>query len=162
MEEKRKQIRRAADKELMQRVQVLQAAVDRRGAAEEQEAAEKRKRHAVRHNCKVAIKMVLRHAAGGSNEWSVDAIRVEGRVLDLSVGGASLFTKQPFDTGQELRLTILLRDGTKINTNAMVRWVKSVPQKGGSASGVQFVEVLEKDQQALNKFLRELSETSGL
>jgi c-di-GMP-binding flagellar brake protein YcgR len=163
MEERRKAVRRVADRELQQKAQQLQAMADRRAlSSAEQEAAEKRKRHAIRHNCKVAIKMLIGHAAGSSDSWSVDAIKVDGRVLDLSAGGASLFTKQPFETGQELRLTIQLRDGSKINTNALIRWIKSIPQKGGYASGVQFVEVSEKDRRAISKFLVELSETSGL
>ncbi len=106
--------------------------------------------------------MLIGHAAGHADAWSVDAIKVNGRVLDLSGGGASLFTKQAFETGQQLRLTIKLRDGTLINTNAAVRWVKTVPQKGAYASGVQFEHVSDKDRKKITKFIAELDDTSGL
>ncbi len=158
MQERRKKVRRRADQELLYKLKELQEKVDRRSGGE----AEKKRRRAIRHNCKVSIKMAIGHAAGFSDEWSVDAVKVEGRVLDLSAGGASLFTKQAFDTGQELRLTIKLRDGSKIATNATVRWVKAVPEKGAYASGVQFAEVPDKDRRKIDHFLQELDATAGL
>ncbi|MDQ1256868.1 MAG: PilZ protein [Candidatus Hydrogenedentes bacterium] len=106
--------------------------------------------------------MLISHSSGYSETWTVDAIRIEGRVLDLSGGGASLFTKQSFETGQELRLTIKMREGEKISTNAVVRWVKAVPDKGAFASGVQFKEVSKSDAERIEAFLKYLDKSAGL
>ena len=135
--------------------------IDRRGATNPDEAAHKR-RHTIRHNCTVGIEMLIGHASGYSDVWSVDSFKIKGRMLDLSTGGASLFTRQKFDTGQELRLAIQLRDGSQINTKGTVRWVKEIPQKDGHASGIQFVHVTESDQKKISKFLDEIDASAGL
>jgi len=161
MQERRKSARRRADKELLDRVRQLEAMAERRGAPEGKELQRARRR-AIRHTCKVDIDMLIGHAAGFSDEWSVDAIKIEGRLLDLSPGGASLLTRQQFGIGDELLLAIQLRDGSLINTRATVRWVKSVPEKGAYASGVQFGHVSDKDHANIEKFLKELDATAGL
>lgn len=161
LQERRKFIRREADRHILKRVKRLQKLVDRRSNFDAEDAQRKRRR-AIRHNCKVAIKMLIGHAAGVSDQWSVDAIKVEGRVLDLSAEGASLYTKQAFEAGQELRLTITLRDRSKIVTSAVVRWVKAVPEKNAYASGVEFAKVGVQDQTKIMEFLRELDESAGL
>ncbi len=58
--------------------------------------------------------------------------------------------------------TVELRDGTRIHANAVVRWIKAVPQKGAYASGVQFMQVTDKDRKHIRRFLHELDQTSGL
>ena len=100
--------------------------------------------------------MMIGYAIGGADDWSTDSFKVKGRVLDLSVGGAALFTKQTFESGQNLQLTIKLRDRSEIRTNAGVRWVKPWPDKGGFIAGVQFVSPSSHDQQRIHKFLKEL------
>ena len=161
MEERRGVIRRQYDRELLQRVGQLVQPSDRRTKTEGDDAKRKRRR-AVRHNCKVGIKMPIKHSAGTSDTWSHDSIKVDGRLLDLSPEGASLFTKQPFETAQELQLAIMLQDKTKISTMAVVRWVKSIPEKKGFASGVRLMDVAEKDQKRIIKFLDRLDATAGL
>lgn len=161
LQERRKLVRRKADKELWQRICELEAIVDRRTVGASKDAKRNRRR-AIRHNCKVGIQMLIGHAAGGSDDWSVDAIKIKGRLLDLSTGGASLFTKERMDTGQELRLAIELPDGPVVQTTAVVRWVKHVAEKGGYASGVQFGHVPGKEQKHIAKFLDELDATLGL
>lgn len=161
MDERRAVVRRQADRHILQRVKRLQELVDRRSHFEDEDLQRKRRR-AIRHNCRVSIRMLIGHAAGPSDQWSVDALKVDGRVLDLSAEGASLLTKQAFEAGQELRITIRLRDESQITTAAMVRWVKAVPEKGAYASGVQFVQVTSKDQGRIEQFLKELDNTAGL
>lgn len=151
MEERRSLVRRQADREL----------AEKRDSGAEKQAA-RRRRRAIRHNCAVNIKAVFVHSAGSSEEWTKDLIDVRGRVLDISTGGVSLFTKHPFDMGQELRLAITLKDGAAVNAAAVVRWVKALPEKKGSAAGVQFSEVSEKDRRLIAGFLESLDETAGL
>ena len=131
------------------------AAVERRGAADPK-AAEHARRRAIRHNCEVAIRMLIGYAIAGSDTWGSDALKIKGRLLDLSAGGASLFTKQGFDAGQILQLAIKLPGGAEIRTNATIRWVKPWPDKGGHVSGVQFDKPSSRDQQMIVKFLKEL------
>lgn len=154
-------MRRQSDVALMNRVRQLEAMADRRheGGAKE---AERQRRRAIRHTCKVAIERLLGHAAGVSEDWSVDAIRIKGKLLDLSLEGASIFTQDAMDTGQQLRLMIELRDRTRINTAADVRWVKAIPEKGGYASGVHFKHVDPPQRKRLAKFLNHLDDTAGL
>lgn len=159
--ERRKIIRRQADRELLERVAHLQAAVDRRGAAEPDDLEHKR-RHIIRHNCKVRIDMVIRHSSGFLDTWSADVMSVKGRLLDLSAGGASLFTRQGFEIGQELRLAVLLPDESPIAAKSEVRWVRSLPEKHGHASGVQFVEISCTEQKRIERFLAKLDATAGL
>jgi c-di-GMP-binding flagellar brake protein YcgR len=101
-------------------------------------------------------------SSGNLDTWTVDSYKVPGRLLDLSPGGAALFTEQRFETGQDLQLAITLRDGSNINAKAVVRWVKMIPEKGGYASGVQFTQVSSKDQVRIAEFLTELDTTAGL
>jgi c-di-GMP-binding flagellar brake protein YcgR len=161
LEDRRKTIRRQADQKLLQRVKELEALTDRRVESGRDEAGHMRRR-AIRHNCTVGISMSVGHSSGYLDTWTVDSVKVPGRLLDLSPGGAALFTEQRFETGQELQLTIGLRDGSEIHTKAAIRWVKVVPQKGGYASGVQFSQVSGKDQTKIAEFLAELDATAGL
>lgn len=179
-------VRRAADREFYQRyqqmqeygqhlqakVQQLQALLDQRAAnpvaapaAASAQAgnpeAERQRRRTLRHNCEVSIEMLIGYSSGFSDDWSVDSVKVKGKILDLSSGGASLFTGHRFETGQELRLQIRLRDKTEISARAKVRWVKDMVEKNGFVSGVQFTKLGEKDQLKVSSFLAELDATAG-
>ncbi|MBN2308106.1 MAG: PilZ domain-containing protein [Candidatus Hydrogenedentes bacterium] len=160
-QDRRRIVRRTADKELLQRMQQLKALADRRGEFGRKDA-ERVRRRTIRHTCKVGIQMEIGYAGGGSDTWTVDAVDLKGRLLDLSHEGASVFTRQPLETGQQLRLAVELRDGSAFHTKAAVRWVKAIPEKNGSASGVQFLHLTKKDQKALDAFLSELDVTAGL
>jgi c-di-GMP-binding flagellar brake protein YcgR len=159
MVERRKSVRRQADRDLLQRLQTIQVEAERRGAGRDAEHA---RRRAIRHNCAATISMRIGHASGYSDTWEVASVRVKGRILDLSLTGASLFMGQSFDVGQELQLAVKLRDGSEIFTHASVRWVKHVPEKHAYTSGVQFIHVADKDQAKIRKFLQELDATLGL
>ena len=161
MEDRRKTVRRQADRGLLQRVKELEALTDRRLESRRDEIGHSRRR-AIRHNCKVAIAVGVAWSSGNLDTWTVDSYKVPGRLLDLSPGGAALFTEQRFETGQDLQLAITLRDSSNINAKAVVRWVKMMPEKGGYASGVQFTHVSTKDQVRITEFLTELDTTAGL
>jgi c-di-GMP-binding flagellar brake protein YcgR len=160
--ERRSFIRRQADAALIRRVRELETTVDRRGESHHDEAGHAR-RHVIRHNCSVDISMPVRYSSGNSDTWNVDRVKVSGRMLDLSHGGAALFTKDPYDPGQELYLAIRLHERTgAIEAHAVVRWVKVVPKKGGYAVGVQFAQVSSGDQKKIADFLADLDATVGL
>ena len=160
MQERRNTIRRRDDHEMLARLKEAQASPSS-AASVDKELARARRR-AIRHNCKVGIDMLVKHRQGMGDSWSTDTFAVEGRILDLSVEGASLYTKNPFEAHQELRLVIQLEDKTAIQAEAAVRWVKASSRNGGYTSGVEFTKVSGKDQKKVAKFLKVLDETFGL
>jgi hypothetical protein len=121
----------------------------------------RKRRHVIRHTCKVKIQMLIGHAAGYSNDWDFDAVAIPGRILDLNIDGAQLFTKQRLETGQNLRLAIELRVGQQIHTPANIRWVRDLPEKGGFCSGVAFKGLVDADRKAVTAFLQELEASAG-
>jgi len=160
VQERRRSVRRTADRELRAAYERLSEQAEH-GSGDGHEERRKR-RHVIRHTCQVAIEMMIGVAAGASDVWSVNAVKVKGRLLDLSLEGASLFTKHPLETGQELKLTISLRDGARVHANGIVRWIKAVPEKGGYASGAQFRGLTEDARRNLARFLTEIDKTVGL
>ena len=130
--------------------------------ADDGKAERRKRRHVIRHTCQVNIEMVIGHRAATASDWSVDAIKVRGKLLDLSNDGASLYTKQPLETGQELRLAIALNEEFTLHTTGTVRWVKDLPEKKAYASGAQFGPITDADRRTLEKFLKEIDTTAGL
>jgi len=161
VEDRRRAIRRQADRDLFDRVHYLESLVQQEDGPDREEVRRKR-RHAVRHNCQVSIKMLVGHSAGTSDLVNIDHVSVKGRLLDLSTDGALLFTKEPFGTGQELQLEMRLDKKRELQCGALVRWVKAVPEKDGFASGVRLVEVPARAQQQLDHFLEKLAQSLGL
>ena len=160
LEERRKLVRRQSDRLLLQKVRDLEGIADRR--REFHDDAARARRRTIRHSCAVAISVSMGYSSGYADTWTVDSVKIPGRILDLSKGGALLFTKQRIETGQELGLAIKLRGGAIINSKSVVRWVKDMPEKGGFALGVQLSGVSEKDRSKIAKFLAELDATMGL
>lgn len=160
MNERRRIVRRQADRDLLLRLQHEHAHVHHGEHGSDE--SRRLRRHAIRHHCQVVIRLQMGYSSGSLDTWSVDAVKIKGRILDLSKGGASLFTGESFQTGQELLLTIILEDSTEITAKAVVRWVKSVPEKRGYASGVQFSHVSPTDTLRIEKFLEQLDATLGL
>lgn len=132
------------------------AAPSANGGVSRVQATERDRRRTIRHQCKVHIKMVIRCAAGLSDEWSVDELEIKGRLLDLSIEGAAVLTKQNFDVCQQLRLTILVPDGGPIATTGTVRWAKSIPKKNAFASGVEFKGLSDEGLKIIKAFLDKL------
>ena len=156
MNERRKLIRRQADRALLQQVHEQRQLIESLRAEGVKQGLKRERRHAVRHECKVVIHLPIGSAAGYSNDWALDSVEVKGRLLDLSAGGASLLTKHPFETGQQLQLKIELPGKTRVESRATVRWVKAIPEKGACASGVEFHNLGRKEQKALQAFLQKL------
>lgn len=158
MQERRLTIRRQNDHALLQHLRELEARLAENAGKKE---LKRKRRHVIRHTCKVTIEMLIGHAGGYSNDWDYDALAIPGRILDLSTEGAQLFTKQRFETGQHLRLAIELRNGKQVHTPADIRWVRDLPEKGGFCSGVAFKELVKEDRKSVEAFLRELDASAG-
>ena len=126
------------------------------------EEAERERRRIIRHNCRAVVEMDTGYAAGASQNWSVESIKTKGRVLDLSTIGAALFTREPFEVDQDVRITIKVKNGSKIMTNGSIRWVRPIPEKDGHAFGVQFTDIDTDDRMKIRKFLAQLDATLGL
>jgi hypothetical protein len=74
----------------------------------------------------------------------------EGVTSDLSMGGCFVCTSKPLPTGCRLRLTLTRRDQV-VEALAVVRIVK--PRVG---MGLEFLDVEEKSQPALERWLEQL------
>ena len=114
------------------------------------------RRRTIRHKVRVRIEMLVRVRFGASDDWSTNAVEIKGRLLDLSADGAMLYTRQSFERGQELRLTIFIPDEPRVKTKAVVRWCKFIPDKEGHASGVKFAGVSEEALDIVTTFLKKL------
>lgn len=162
MQERRGLIRRLTDKALLNKLRQQEAVIEQqRGQLEQIKTSDgkqlkRERRRTIRHTCRVVVELPIGHSSGYGDDWSVDTLKFKGRLLDLSTGGASVFTKQAFETGQFLRLTITVPDLPDIVINARVRWVKAVPKKGAHASGVEFIRMAEEQQASLARFLERL------
>lgn len=160
MDEKRKLIRRTVDRQLLKTVDHQQSMLDRMGARDARKAQRERRRF-LRHKCKVRIEMIVGGTADSDTDESRSTVKVKGHLVDLSIDGASLSTKHPFETRQALHLAIMFPDESTISSDAMVRWVKPAPEKGDYVSGVEFAELSEQDQGRLLAFFRELNAAAG-
>ena len=155
MEERRRTVRRQADRDLLEQME------QRSARSQDKEHARKR-RHAIRHQCTASLEIELSSSAGQSGEWSVSRQRIEARVLDLSEEGAALFTKHPLAIGQSFGLKITLDNGAMIEAVAEVRWSKHKERKNGYLSGVKFTHLAQEFHERIKAFLAELENTLGL
>lgn len=158
MEERRKSIRRQHDRELLARYQALLA----QQGEEPGKEARKRRRWAIRHNCKVKVGLEMSQRRGLSDTWTPAEHAVKGRILDLSLEGCSLFTRGPIDIGQRLHLVLQLQEHETVDTRGVARWTKAIPAREGYATGVQFETLSAKAQNDVMRFLKEMDETAGL
>lgn len=152
VEERRTAVRRRADRELLEFVE------KKTGQPARQLLRKRKLRHAVRHTCKAVLEVDVTHASGASE----DTQTLRSRVLDLSAGGAALFTKYDFQPGAEFRLHVKLYDGQRIEAQALVRWSKYKQAKEGYAIGVEFTKIDAPNQKRLDTFLAELDATLGM
>lgn len=157
-EERRRALRRQADRDLLARFRALS---DAAAHADGKQLRQKR-RHAIRHQCAVEIALRIGFSSGNSDLWHSGEHRIKGRILDLSVEGCSLFTRQNLDIGQAMALVIHIEGGADIRANAVVRWTKAVPERGGFASGAQFERLADPEARAIHAFLDRLDRTIGL
>lgn len=158
MQERRKWIRRQADRALLENARSQRSA----SSHEEDNAARHMRRRVIRHHCQVRIRMKIRYSNGRDDTWSVTEHPIAGRLLDLSETGCSIFTKEQLEMGQELMLGLVLPDSKPIDVSGTVRWVKLVPDKGGCAHGAEFSGLTAAGRKAIEAFLKHLDETVGL
>ncbi|HPO17053.1 MAG TPA: PilZ domain-containing protein [Candidatus Hydrogenedentes bacterium] len=156
LQERRKTVRRQADRDMMQKLQEA-----RRGEDASREERHRRRR-AIRHTCKVNMGLRIKHSTGQSDTWSETEHPIAGRILDLSLDGCSIFSGIQLDIGQDMNLVIEVRNGRKIQAAGIVRWTKYVREHAGFASGLQFTAISPKDRQTVDAFLKELDENIGL
>ena len=163
-QERRKTVRRLADRQVIERLRELESGLSAGQRAEDDAAREQRhlRRRAIRHECKVRIALEVVHSTGHLDTWTADQYHVKGRLLDLSASGASLFTKEALGIGQRLALIIQLPQGGEVRARGEVRWSKGVPNRDGYASGVQFEQTGAQDRQRITRFLSHLDATIGL
>ncbi len=165
MQERRKYIRRQADRDLLQRYQALLARVQQLESIASDEANRElrhKRRRTIRHICHVRVGLPIGFRSDKDDVWTVEQLPIKGRLLDLSAEGCAVFTHQNFEVGQTINLNIEVSGGRHIRSTGTVRWTKHLPEKGGYASGVQFQKLSDSDTKILHQFLDELDRTIGL
>ncbi|MFM1918421.1 MAG: hypothetical protein RLZZ303_55 [Candidatus Hydrogenedentota bacterium] len=158
MEERRKLTRRTDDRMLRAAYEKLKAELDAGGAS----GARKLLRRAIRHHCTVQIALTGGFQSGRGDVWSPVQMNVKGRMLDLSGSGCSIFTRDAFEVGARVGLNIVLDKEGGVHAEAVARWGKALPEKGGYATGFQFNGLSRDDERKLDSFLRRMDETAGL
>ena len=138
MQERRKLVRRAADRALLERVARAETQGVREADAAEAEQRRQFRRRAIRHHCTLHLALRVTHSAGGDAAWNVDLFPVKGRLLDLSGTGAKLFTTNVLEIGQGISMVVELPKYRPLQVTANVVWCKALADKGGHASGVRF------------------------
>lgn len=156
-EERRKNARRQADRELLQQLQVLR---DRRSGQEEEDR--QRRRRAIRHHCAVSLSIRVGYAAGLKEAMTYNTQNVKGRILDLSPTGCAVFTRESLPIGTEVGLTIHLDTGGDIPARGLVRWTKGVNAREGFACGIEFLKLQPRERDQIAVFLKYIDENVGL
>lgn len=157
-EDRRKLVRRAADRQMLSQVQNFQGQVD----GEVNRELRQKRRRAIRHTCTVKISVQVGHRSGSSDTWNMTDHPVAGRLLDLSTDGCQLYTRDLLDIGAQLNLLITLQSGEEIRAVGVVRWNKAVPEKSGYGLGVQFTRADHDAQTRIQDFITYLDQTGGL
>ncbi|MBL7647002.1 MAG: PilZ domain-containing protein [Candidatus Hydrogenedentes bacterium] len=158
LEDRRKFVRRASDRQLLSQVQNFQGQVD----GEVNRELRQKRRRAIRHTCTVKISVQVGHRSGASDTWNMTDHPVAGRLLDLSTDGCQLYTRDLLDIGAQLNLLITLQSGEEIRAVGVVRWNKAVPEKNGYGLGVQFTRADHDAQTRIQNFIHFLDQTGGL
>ena len=65
------------------------------------------RRRAIRHHCKVRMTLKIRRKNAHMDTWTVEELPLQGRILDLSEEGCSVFSRDPIEMGQELGLVVV-------------------------------------------------------
>jgi c-di-GMP-binding flagellar brake protein YcgR len=151
VKERRMLVRRRADREFLEIVE------KKTGLRPQQLVARTKRRRVIRHLCKAELTL---QGVGMSTEPSSPR-QIEGRVLDLSEGGASLFAEHEVAAGQRCRVKLKIIDGGTIESTAEIRWVTRKEAKAGYAVGVRFVDLDDSNAQRLDAFLGKLDATLG-
>jgi c-di-GMP-binding flagellar brake protein YcgR len=156
LEERRKALRRENDREMQRLVERI---AKKPATAVVQE---RQRRRAIRHSCKAIVTMEIQHAVGGSGAMKSHRHKIPVRVLDLSDGGAAIFSKHPMAHGEVFHMEIKTYDARSIEAKGQVRWSKEKASKGGYAVGVQFTYIDSPSQDRLKTFLSELDANLGM
>jgi hypothetical protein len=152
VEERRVQARRQSDRDLLKL----------HGKTAEQKQEKRTVRRAIRHSCKVVLTIEFRHQPPGDGEWIVNRQEIQGRVLDLSEDGAAFFIKHPATANQMFPFRINVYDGSYIEGQGEVRWVKQKEAAKGYSIGVHFTQIDRTNIDRVHAFLRELDNTLGI
>jgi c-di-GMP-binding flagellar brake protein YcgR len=152
VKERRVLVRRQADREFLEIVE------KKTGLKPHHLVVRTKRRRVIRHLCRAEL---LLEGVGPSGEPDAHQ-RIEGRVLDLSEGGASLLAEGEVSAGQRCHVKLKIIDGGTIESTAEIRWVTRKEVKDGYAVGVQFVDLDDNSAQRLAAFLSKLDATLGL
>jgi c-di-GMP-binding flagellar brake protein YcgR len=87
--------------------------------------------------------------------WRSPTLVARLRTVDLSLGGARVYTDDRLKIGQKLELDLLVSKGRTVRVLARVVWVDELPAAGPARYdvGVEFLEVPEEMRSRLSQVL---------
>jgi c-di-GMP-binding flagellar brake protein YcgR len=87
--------------------------------------------------------------------WRSPALVASLRTVDVSAGGARVYTDDRLQTGQKLELDLLVDEGRTLSILARVVWVDELPALGPAKFdvGLEFLEVPEEMRSKLSEVL---------
>lgn len=175
LEERRKRVRRKADRELLELIE------KKTGRKPDELVRQRKRRQVIRHTCKALFVLdrldTFDMGSQGPREDSQQAFDLEPsqflgitemaqdpktRILDLSEGGASVFTSQNARVGQRGWLQIRVFDGSAIESKVEVRWIKPKETMNGYVLGIKFRQMDSDNRERLKKYIQELDDSLGL
>ncbi len=83
-------------------------------------------------------------------EWGVYGAKFEGKMSDISLGGAYIDTISPCPEGTEITLKFRLPNGHQLMLKGIVK-----TSFAGMGMGVQFMNISNIDKEALDNFIKE-------
>jgi Tfp pilus assembly protein PilZ len=90
-------------------------------------------------------------------------ICTDSRIINMSVSGAFIETREPLPIDAELDLHLQLPGDSEImSIDACVIWTKSICCAASAGMGIQFKKILPKHQQKLAAFIEKNREADSL
>jgi c-di-GMP-binding flagellar brake protein YcgR len=83
-------------------------------------------------------------------EWGVYGAKFEGKISDLSVGGAYIDTLSPCPEGSEITMRFQLPNGKQLMLKGVVK-----TSFAGMGMGIEFINLTDADRKALEEFIRD-------
>lgn len=143
--------RRREDKALAAELTALKDRIARIGEDKRQQ------RHAIRRQCKA---LLYEDRADANESRSKPGTSV--LLLDLSDGGAALFTEREFMAGTRHVIEFAWEEGRVLRTPAVVSYSRYMEKREGFATGFQFVDTPATESEHLTQILGDVLKTSGV
>lgn len=116
-----------------------------------------RRRH-VRYKCNMDVVTMIRVSKStvryGAAEHVTASLKMRAKVIDLSLGGAQIETEEILKSGTQVKINIETPYGKKINSKAVVAWVKKPKALPVYNVGLEFHKLSWLQRFKLKRFIK--------